>query len=147
MSSDEPGSALPHHRGHRRKRSRSIQSTDPSASSAVVDSSSPSPNQIQTKRGRLISHNDINAGGPSVGSKSPTMIESAVCQINQYLENRLDKVKEDLRVWEKNGILSFSWTAASSLFSPFPHFNHFLCFSFPLSDFIRFFRFPFQCFF
>src|SRR5208282_336750 len=117
MSSDEPGSALPHHRGHRRKRSRSIP-----APSTAVDSSSPSPNQIQTKRGRLISHNDINARDPSVESKSPTIIESAVSQINQYLENRLDKVKEDLRVWERNGILSFSWTAASSLFSHSPAF-------------------------
>src|SRR5947208_3317938 len=113
MSSDERDAALPDRRDHLRKRSRS---PDPPPA-AVVDTNSPSLEQIQPKRARLETHDDVAAHDPSVESKSPSIIESAVSQIKVYLENRLDKVKEDLRVWESNGILSFSSAAALSFFS------------------------------
>ena len=65
--------------------------------------------QIQSKRSRPHSANKIatiTARSPSVESKNRTIIESAVSELRLYFQNRLDKLKERLRVWESNGFVS-----------------------------------------
>jgi hypothetical protein len=90
----------------KRKRSMSPSSGPPT----VAGGGSNSPlDQIQSKRSRPHRANNvatITARSPSIESKNRTIIESAVSQLRLDAQNRLDKLKEQLGAWERDGVVS-----------------------------------------
>ena len=94
------------HPDHKRKRSLSRSSDPPTAATGDIDSPL---DPIRSKRSRPHAQNGITtmtARSPSIESKNPKIIESAVSELRLYFQNRLDKLKERLRVWESNGFVS-----------------------------------------
>jgi hypothetical protein len=100
---DDGGPIIRDRPDHKRKRSLS-RSYDPPT--GADDGSDP---PLDQKRSRVQSPNDtaaISAHSPSVESKTPTIIESAVSELRLDAQNRLDKLKERLDAWERNGVVS-----------------------------------------
>ena len=52
-------------------------------------------------------HYDIASPDASVESKTPTIVETAVAEIENYIGNRLERLKEEHSVWERNGTVPF----------------------------------------
>lgn len=112
---DESTAAFPHRRQYTQK--RPVSQLLDSLEADAVDTNSRPPDQIRRKFARLDTYtaSTVSIHERSVDSTKPTIVESAIFQLQACLENRLDKVKENLRVWESNGIVTFSWTTTSHI--------------------------------
>ena len=94
------------------------QSSDPSTAAASDSDSSP-PDEIRSKRPRVVAQKEITIkmiSNSSIESNSPTIIESVVSEVRRIEQNRLDQLKERLHAWESNGVVSHSYSYSYSFF-------------------------------
>jgi hypothetical protein len=126
---DESTAALPHRRHYTQK--RPVSQLLDSLEADAVDTNSRPPDQIRRKFARLDTYtaSTVSIHKRPVDSTKPSIVESAIFQLQACLENRLDKVKENLRVWESNGIVTFS----PRIYPSFLFFSACLLFSLSLS--------------